>query len=292
MSARAKSKRVPRLVAAVLLLGVLAVCTGYFWVRWYRAPQWEVHEVVGWLPEDTEMVSCIEGPWPLEPKHIDGTSSLAHYLEAGPTAFPQFDPELRKKLEGRQVLLSVEARRKLIKRMPFQGASIIVFDKGLGWAGFSQAARISDLPIAIPRANVLIVATDRQYLEEVLNRIERTSAGRRLPDFFDDSLRRLQGARFWAARRCDAASEAIGADPEARGIHFRYDPGRSPIARLTYFSTNSEALLIASEFWSRLQEGRPPEVKRLSPGELEMSIRDDAAAGQDIGSLVLTALGY
>jgi hypothetical protein len=75
---------VPRLVLGTLLVAALATAGGYWWVRGLYAPHRDVREVLGWLPEDTETVSCVEGPWRLEQRDLSAAASLADHLDLPP----------------------------------------------------------------------------------------------------------------------------------------------------------------------------------------------------------------
>ncbi len=91
--------------------------------------------------------------------------------------------------------------------------------------------------IAIPRPNVILVANNRQYLQEILERMTQKRASRALPDQLPEWRFLDANARFWGLRHYDATQakmdptsplegdSAFGrSDPKAIGVLYALDP--------------------------------------------------------------------
>ena len=108
--------------------------------------------------------------------------------------------------------------------------------------------------VAFPKPNIAVAATDRGYLQEVLARIDGKSGERALPDTLPEWKHVDTHAQFWAVRHyrkagagTDQSSPSNGgwgkaSDPQAIGLTFSFDSGKSMTATLTYLSGDGESL--------------------------------------------------
>jgi hypothetical protein len=170
---------------------------------------------------------------------------LAGTFEQLPLALLQFkNGLLAKHLEGKTINLALEAARHFrppagLGEMPFEGCAIAVFADNLRneIGSFTKDSRTSalkveriedqDVPVfqekleqdtwttfvAFPNEHVILVASDRDYLAEVLARLRGKIGQRALPSDLPEWKYVNTGARFWAVRHY-AKSEAQ-ADPSS-----------------------------------------------------------------------------
>jgi hypothetical protein len=141
--------------------------------------------------------------------------------------------------------------------------------------------------VAFPKPNIAVVATDQDYLREVLARINGKHGERALPDRLLEWKHVDTHSEFWAVRhyRKNAAStdptvpfgRSPGAaqDDKAVGLTFSFDPGRSSIATVTYLSGDEKSLAsIKKDLFSERERGvreMGAQYRETGPGELEGS---------------------
>jgi hypothetical protein len=108
--------------------------------------------------------------------------------------------------------------------------------------------------VAFPKPNVAVVATDKDYLREVLARMGGKKAERALPDTLAEWKHVNTHAQFWAVRHY----RKIGAekdptspfghcpgstpDDKAIGLTFSFDAEKSATATVTYLSADENSL--------------------------------------------------
>ena len=139
--------------------------------------------------------------------------------------------------------------------------------------------------IVHPRGNTLIIATDHNYLEQLLIRIGERSSRRALPSSLPEWTHVDTNARFWALRHYDHIradedptspfnknAEETGQDPQAIGITFSLDPGKPGL--ITYFTGDKNVL---ARFKSPYDEIEPEfkaagsSYQEVEPGVLQIS---------------------
>ena len=193
---------------------------------------------------------------------------------------------LEKHFQSREISLALEGSRDF--RAPsglgealFQGAEIVVFEddisedvssfqsetreKSFGSElieGFQvvlfQEKREQDIWttfVAFPKSNIAVVATDRDYLREVLARVKGKLGQRALPTNLPEWNHVPGQAAFWALRHFSrqgagedptspfaARSAGSLSDPKAVGLTFYLDPAKSPVATVTYLSDGRNIL--------------------------------------------------
>jgi hypothetical protein len=225
---------------------------------------------------------------------------------------------LAKRLEGKRITLEMEGSRHFrppsgLGEMPYEGCAIVVFSENLHTeiASFAKDASSSTLKVerienqdvsvfqekweqdtwttfvAFPNDHVVLVATDRNYLAEVLVRIQGKNGQRALPNDLPEWKYVNTDARFWGLRHYDKSQaqtdptspiagrkSANFPDEQAIGLTFVFDPQRGRSAKITYLSGDTSLGSKPSE--SPLGMARAPEAKgldikyrELSPGVVE-----------------------
>lgn len=152
---------------------------------------------------------------------------------------------------------------------PVEGHEVAVFQEKLEqdvWTFF----------VTFPKPNIAIVATNEDYLREVLTRIDGKVGERALPDILPEWKYVNRHAEFWAVRHYSRqgattdptspggrGSEFTG-DDQPIGLAFTFDAGESKTAIVTYLSANKSILPVVQEHLSPMQN---------EPGGKEMHIR-------------------
>ena len=218
--------------------------------------------------------------------------------------------------------------------MEYEGCSIVIFEKDLGglegvigrmpdWKSASKETigrtRVLVMQsenaewtyfLALPRPNVLLVANNRQYMQEVLERLAHKKAPRALPDQLPEWRFLDANARFWGLRHYDPTQAEMDptsplgedrtfdpGDPKAIGVLFALDPKNERRLVITSFS-GDEAKARAEASTGRSvaepQDGVKYEVKLRNPepGILEEIYTLDRTTTLDYSVLtILFALG-
>lgn len=189
----------------------------------------------------------------------------------------------------------------------YEGCSIVVFGRNVeglentirrstDWKGASKAV-ISGSPVliwhqktddteweyllAFPKPNVLLVANDRKYLSEVLERMSRKKMPRALPDQLPEWNFLDNDSRFWGLRHYDPAqakddptsplgadSAYVQSDPSAIGVLYALDPKnvrRLVVTSLSRDDVKTKAVAKQGHAVSEPQEGVKYEIGLLSP---------------------------
>jgi len=164
--------------------------------------------------------------------------------------------------------------------------------------------------LALPRPNVLLVANNRQYMQEVLERLAHKKAPRALPDQLPEWRFLDANARFWGLRHYDPTQAEMDptsplgedrtfdpGDPKAIGVLFALDPKNERRLVITSFS-GDEAKARAEASTGRSvaepQDGVKYEVKLRNPepGILEEIYTLDRSSTLDYSLLAIEfALG-
>lgn len=285
-----------------------------------------VKKVLWWLPENTQTISVVRGPFkaiaPISelPKRMSAIKQVDLALKMDHLGAFRTIREGRfyKHLIGRTVLFSMEGSRKFraptdLGEMLYEGCDVIVFQQGLGSVRdtlFKQMqnygklipeiagqqiimfeekleADIWKIYVAMPEPNVLLCATDQDFLSEVLKRMQQKGQRRALPEELPEWKYVNTGAKFWSVRhydKDDAQSDpssplngeqraANWPDTQAVGIVFDFDPIRSKVAKIKYLSANKDALQLFSKEHST--EDFKPRIQQSAPGVIEMRISFD-----------------
>ena len=284
-----------------------------------------INDVLWWLPEDTQTVSVVRGPFkalsPIAEPSEDMPATLEHVnlvLQMLPLGAISTIKKGRyyKPLVGRNVLFGIEGSRKFrspksLGSMRYEGCAIVILQAGLGTARdallkqmASQAKQVQTIAgqqvalfeetlegdvwkifICIPQPDVLLCATNRTFLAQVLHRMHQRGRTRSLPNSLPEWKHVDTRARFWAVRHYDKNDaqndpssplsgeqlEANWPDTEAVGIVFNLDPSQSKSATIKYLSGNKDALRLFTDAHAKI-EGFKPVIRLAEPGVVEMVV--------------------
>jgi hypothetical protein len=245
----------------------------------------------------------------------------------------QTGPRYLKPLKGLTVSLALEGSRGFrspadIGLMFYDGCSFIVFERDLGplradlnkalKADASKLERIADHEVYVfdtkmrsdqwhlfvtqPKPEILLVATDAKYLEEVLKRmaVKEKAKNRALPPELPEWKELNLKAPVWAIRHYDkkhaakdGSSPLAGEDPQAVGLVFALEPGKKDVATVKYLSANKSALQYTTQFWNHPEEKLVPRIKQKSKGVVEITVNlNDEKTRAMFDLVLLWALGH
>ena len=252
-----------------------------------------IRQALSWLPSDTETIWVAAGPFAMPPfkepdqENQDSGTPVTERLElAALDLYGLKHGLLQNYLAGQTVKLAIEGSRHF--RPPagegearYEGCEIALLAKsnsnrGAAFAEQSTSAALktetvageaireyqdkidSDtwtLFVAFPKPNLVLACTNREYLSEVLQRVDGKVGPRALPDTLAEWKSVDLNAPFWALRHYDRSQAGrdptspfsdrsiIGiADRQAIGIGLSFDPVNRNLAKLTYFSAVSDIL--------------------------------------------------
>lgn len=268
---------------------------------------------------------------------------LAGNFEDLPLALLQFkNGLLAKHLEGKTINLALEGARHFrpparLGEMPFEGCAIAVFADNVAneVASFTKDAQSSALKleriedqdvqvfqekleqdtwttyVAFPNEHVILVASGRNYLAEVLARLRGKIGQRALPSDLPEWKYVNTSARFWGVRHYDIGqakfdpSSPYGGrksanfpDEQAVGLTFAFDPQGGKSATVTYLSRDlrigakpSDSLLGMAN--SPEARGLDIKYRELSPGVAQGSYSLEHLQAEQFFLFVLVdALGH
>jgi hypothetical protein len=253
--------------------------------------------------------------------HIVSDMKLAQYFEELPLALLQFkNGLLAKRLAGKRITLALEGARHFrppagLGEMPYEGCAIAVFTDDLRneITLFTKEARKAALKVeqiegqevsvfqeklesdtwttfvAFPSEHVMLLASDRNYLGEVLARLRGHNGQRALPNDLPEWKYVNPSARFWGLRHYDKSQahadptspfggrkSAGFPDEQGIGLTFVFDPHKGRSATMTYLSGDTSIGTKPSS--SPLGMAHSPEAngldikyRELAPGSVEGS---------------------
>ena len=287
-------------------------------------PSQQIEQMLSWLPTDTESVTAAVGPMlmPRMSRESDGTMTIEKSAHEVEDTFKQYSLllllPLAESIKKEPIVAAVEGSRGFraptgLGMMRFEGSVIAVFAGDITnradsfWkdsakrilrteqidgckVGVFQDKREEDLwttYVAFPKPNIAVVATDRDYLREVLARINGKHGERALPDWLPEWKHVDTHSEFWAVRhyRNNAAStdptvpfgrsQGEEQDDKAIGLTFSFDPGKANTATITYLSGNENGLAaIQKNMFSERERGvreMHARYRELESGALEGS---------------------
>ena len=154
-----------------------------------------------------------------------------------------------------------------------------------------------------PRPNILLCATDKSYLEELLTRLRAPDKKRALPSELPEWKQVETAAPCWAVRHfardrsawTDPSSPigggAVFDDSQAIGMTFWLDPAHQQLAEVRYVSQNPKALEIMKGGWDHL-EGVTVKVTQRKPGVIAIKADLDKDTFGNFSTFVLGFLGH
>lgn len=198
-----------------------------------------IEQVLDWLPADTESIAVARGPFEIgsftpgedSTDRAVSDKELAAFFEDLPLGLLEFKNELlAKHLKGKQIVLALEGGRHFLTptnlgEMLYEGCAIAVFASDFSGEEtvFAKEARaiasgVEQIEgqqvlefrekleadtwttfVALPTKRVLVVATDRKYLGEVLRRLNGGHGQRALLGNLPEWKYVNISARFWVA---------------------------------------------------------------------------------------------
>jgi hypothetical protein len=298
-------------------------------------------QVLSWLPVDTETLIVANGLFSLvsEPNEESPFLVKVQSFTCGLATVIQ-DGLLQKQLEGVQVLIGVDAGRRFswpkgLGMMPYEGCQIMIVDEA-GDAALQAAVdncvRMAprsfqigqttvaafveklendevSLFIAKPQRSVLVCATNRTFLDQVLARMQQAQQDRALPDSLPEWQHVDAAADVWAIRhfRRDSAendpSSPLGGpkatlhvDPNAIGFVFWYSTKGDNVAtaKCRYLTGAIDAAKLVVRDWPRPSDGLGPIVDEIKPGVVEVTcpIANNGEVGHVFYLVLMWYLGH
>jgi hypothetical protein len=255
----------------------------------------QLNTALSWLPADTETIQVANGPiWMSsfqvaedDSVHTVTTENVEKAFEGNVMGLFGVGHEiLQKNLTGKKILFAMEGSRGFrppqdLGEAPFDGCLIAIFRDDLAgrrdsfWRDAAQAGaqteQIAGLRVesfkdklendiwtsfvAFPQKNVVVVATDRKFLQEVLSRIAGAAGTRAFAETLPEWKYLDTRSQFWSLRHFDRQPESKdptspfargqagnAADNGAIGIVFQSDPRKSKAASVTYLSSGTPDL--------------------------------------------------
>jgi hypothetical protein len=253
--------------------------------------------------------------------HALSVNEISEQFESMPLGFLGMkDGSLATLLDKRHIVLAVEGSRhfrppKELGEMTFEGCEIAVFTDNLASAEdllkrFSKGvlgqeqlegrtvnvfeekleADTWTTFLTFPEPRVLLVATNREYLQQVLRRMKKPSSDRALPESLPEWKYINASAPFWGLRHYDksqahlnpsspfgGSKTANSKDENAIGLVFTFDPFKGRTATITYITAGATDSGLLKRAFSSTQA---PEVadlqvtaRELAPGVVERSFQ-------------------
>jgi hypothetical protein len=285
-----------------------------------------VQKVLWWLPEDTETISVVRGAFKVVARGEPSEDmSAKDYVDLALNQAPLGclgtikGGAFLKPFIGRTVSFCVEGSRRFrppsrLGGMRFEGCSIVMLEQDLAerTALLNQMAsqgkvfhnleghrvvefeeKLEDdtwkLLVAMPAPNILLCATNQEFLAQVLNRMTHREAKRALPEALPEWKHINTEARFWAVRHYDASdakndpssplsgeqAAASWPDTQAIGIVFDFDPARSKVATVRYLSRTEKGLRSFSDEMKKASypgQDFKPQFHQPELGIVEMAV--------------------
>ena len=180
----------------------------------------------------------------------------------------------------------------------FRGIKVSVFDTKMPM----QESRIW---ACIPQKDVIIFATDRGYLETLLQRIGSRSSTRALPATLQEWNYINKSHSVWGMRHYD--SNDVSSDPTsplakqvglfiqdegAVGMAFGIDRGKNAYG-VVHVTSNVKAIARYRDYWNHEQLPQKPQWRELSPGVLEIfQAQSDGHINNVFKLLLFCVLGH
>ncbi|SRR6266480_61294 len=276
----------------------LLVANGPFWISTFRIGQ-ERYQNRKATNEELE-------------KHFEGLTLDLFNFSSGKSL-------LEKHLEGKKVLFAAEGSRHFrtpagLGELPFEGCALAVFKDDLGDrrdAFMKEAAHVAvrmeeiegqkvavfeepseqdiwTIFVTFPQEGVVLAATDKRFLQEMLARMRGAEGERALHDTLPEWKYVNKQAQFWGLRHFDkrqanmdptspfgGRKSANIPDDEAIGLTYQCDPSKERKATLTYLSGPRAEIRKVEE--SRFPSSSEPEdtaglhiqYRELEPGVIQ-----------------------
>ena len=297
-----------------------------------------LEELLWWLPENTETIMATQVPTRVASGPLfEELANLTAEIKLGDTPYAETmmrhlrSARLRGTLEGSRHFLPPSG----LGEMRYEGATLYLFEKPLGATANALMTELKKTAlsveqiqnvtvvafrdrlendtwnsfIALPRPDVLVSATSRQYLKELLARVGTRPARRALPDTLPEWRWVDVNSPFWAVRhyrhdyaqsdptspfrkgRGNSAAD-LTFDAVALGLTaYASDDGRTVLVR--YLSKSAKAEQLASRIFTHPGDGVSPSVRKIADETIE--VRFTAKDGEHLSMFLFylfAALGH
>ena len=261
-----------------------------------------VEQVLWWLPVDTQTVVVARGPSKFLEAFGRGQGVDGIFIGSWPPSMVHEDKPTR--IAVAPIKLLVEGSRQFraptgLGLMRYEGAMIAVFEHDIDdqtakslHEGATQTETITGRRVSLfktqmekddwtiyvtqPSPNVLISATHRGYLAELLGRMDQRAGERAIPDSLPEWKHLNPTARLWGVRHYDRKDAELDPtspsgpwavqDDQAVGLVFAYDPPRHETI-VRHLSRSKDASRVFSKLWADSK----PEVREVGPGMVKLS---------------------
>jgi hypothetical protein len=298
-------------IACLLLIGGPA--TPGSWAQVPAAkPTAAVEELLWWLPTDTETVRVTQIRTGARGPLFEALEMADGKVEFGDVAYASV---VNRYLKAARLIANVDGSRRFVApsglgEMPSEGAMILFFEKPLGASGNGMMAELEKTAetveqiaglkvvlfrdkleddilssyITIPRADILVIATNRGYLEEMLGRRQARAGARALPPDLPEWRWVDASAPFWALRhyrrdnpgkdptspfRTDRSGNAFDADAIGVAAHASAD---GTTMTVHYLSKSPQAERLARRVFNHPGDDVSPTFKRASGDAIEVRL--------------------
>jgi hypothetical protein len=286
-----------------------------------------LQQILPWLPVDSETLIVEKGPY-LYPHYV-----LDEIIsgESNPDSSATLEEGLlRGHLQGWNVMIDVEGSRRFrspkdFGSYPFEGCSILQFEdaadealqkavasclekasqrinvEGVEVAVFTQKSKHEEWSIFIarPQQGILLQATNREYLAEVLRRMKHPPKDRAFPDALPEWRHVDTRADWWGLRhyRREGAEKDPSSplnpnvwanDSQAVGFTFSWNKKNKQVVHMRYLSDARDPLTVVNRVWEHLRK-LIPTAKIVQDGVVEMIARLSEDEEKDL-SLFLSLL--
>src|SRR5258708_25456304 len=272
--------------------------------------------VLSWLPKDTETLLVANGPFWMSSfqvaenyQNYDVSSQELEKDFEGLTLalFNSESGVLEKHLEGKKVFFAAEGSRHFrppagLGELPYEGCAIAIFADDLTDrrdAFFKDVDPISvrreeieghnvaiiqeklendvwTIFVAFPQKSVELVATNRDFIREILTRMRGTKGQSAFPEALPEWKYVNKQAQFWGLRHFDkrqanedptspfgGKKSANIPDEQAVGLTYESDPKSERKVILTYLSGEIPIMIIEEKRFPSISEGDPGATKGL-----------------------------
>lgn len=317
----------PRAIVACLLIG-LGVTTTLCAAEAELAP--EVRKMIEWLPADTETLMVATGDFAFTKEPADDERGLrfrqtVQQITLGHLHLLDID-EFNEGLQGAKVDLAIQGSRRFTSARGlgswlYEGCQIIQFHesthgtiskafntcqaqasatidiRGQTVAVFDRRFEQDDWTFYLcqPQPGLLVCATNRSYLAEVLDRMQQPAKMRAFPKDLPewkhvDVKASVWGLRHYRPDRAENAPLPLGeVDPQATGLTF-WIPAAANTAEVRFLTTNKEAVEVISSSWTYPLYGMFPKVGQRVPGVVGVTCTFPTDFAE--GGALLILLGY
>lgn len=304
--------RVLRAVAQIVFASVIIAKANAFQKEADTVSPELVNEMLHWLPSDTETLTVARGPFQIPSKErkssafekmlelhsvgwfteklLDGTlrDSEIEIAMAGRRHFQRCNGLGPMAYEGCHLLQFSETSQSTLEKAMdscFRRAQEVINIGDLKVASFrkSTEGEVWTLFITHPQKNLLILATDRKYLETVIQGMTNKTQQRALPADLPEWQHVDLKSRFWAVRHfrpeqangdpTSPLSQQRGyttLDADAIGFAFCYN-AETQIAKVRYLSSAKNAMEIVSSRWHNPPENLDPSILQVQTGVVEVT---------------------